>query len=64
MKDKKESPDRTDSMESGEEELAILIKEAGKTARARKKKAMDEHFQKLHMAIIGDLPPEQSIKPV
>jgi len=25
---------------------------------------MDEHFQKLHMAIIGDLPPEQSIKPV
>ena len=64
MKDKKESPDRTDSMESGEEELAILIKEAGKTARARKKKAMDEHFQKLHMAIIGTLSHEQSIKPI
>ena len=64
MKDKNENPDCTDVTESGEEELAILIKEAGRTARARKKKAMDEHFQKLHMAIIGTLPPEQSIKPV
>ncbi len=64
MKDKNEDPDNTDIIESGEEELAILIKEAGKTARARKKKAMDEHFQKLHMAIVGTLPPEQSIKPI
>ena len=37
MKDKKESPNSTDITESGEEELAVLIKEAGKTARARKK---------------------------
>ena len=64
MKNKNESPDSTDITESGEEELALLIKEAGKTARARKKKAMDEHFQKLNLAIIGTLPPEQSIKPI
>ncbi len=37
MKDKNKNPDSTDITESGEEELAILIKEAGKTARARKK---------------------------
>lgn len=33
--------------ESAEERLAALIKEAGAAARARKKKAMDEHFKKL-----------------
>ncbi len=38
MKDKNENPDSSDITESGEEELAILIKEAGKTDRARKKK--------------------------
>jgi len=37
MKDKNKNPDSTGITESGEEELAILIKEAGKTARARKK---------------------------
>ena len=63
-KNKNESSDSADITESGEEELALLIKEAGKTARARKKKAMDEHFQKLHMAIVGTLPLEQSTKPI
>ncbi len=33
--------------ESAEERLAALIKEAGAAARARKKKAMVEHFKKL-----------------
>ncbi len=42
--------------ESGEDELAQLIKEAGETARERKKKAMDEHFKKLRAAITGTLP--------
>lgn len=37
--------------EPGEEALAILIKEAGVEARARKKQAMAVHFQKLHAAV-------------
>ncbi|MFW8601599.1 hypothetical protein ACOHYD_08965 [Desulfobacterota bacterium M19] len=41
--------------EPGEERLAALIKEAGKDARARKKKAMDYHFKKLRAAVRGTL---------
>ncbi|MEA2115022.1 MAG: hypothetical protein U9P36_06530 [Thermodesulfobacteriota bacterium] len=41
--------------EPGEEALAILIKEAGAEARARKKKAMEYHFQKLHAAACDTL---------
>ncbi len=41
--------------ESGEEALAILIKEAGEEARKRKKKAMENHFRKLHAAICDTL---------
>jgi hypothetical protein len=41
--------------ESGEEELALLIKEAGESARIRKKKAMDDHFKRLHLAVTGGL---------
>lgn len=37
--------------EPGEETLAKLIKEAGVEARARKKIAMANHFQKLRAAI-------------
>lgn len=48
--------------ESGERELAILIKEAGKAARARKRKVMKEHFQKIHMALTGTLPSSQTSK--
>ncbi len=36
---------------SAEERLAALIKEAGAAARARKKKAMDEHFKKLRAVV-------------
>ncbi len=43
----------TSPPEPGEEELAKLIKEAGKTARERKKKVMAEHFKKLRAAITG-----------
>jgi hypothetical protein len=45
--------------EPGEEQLAKLIKEAGKTARERKKKTMDNHFKKLRAAIAGTFPPPQ-----
>jgi NTP pyrophosphatase (non-canonical NTP hydrolase) len=48
--------------ESYERELAKLIKEAGEVARARRKKAMDEHFQKLHTALTGTLPLSQPNK--
>jgi hypothetical protein len=37
--------------EAGEEQLAALIKQAGAEARARKRKAMDQHFKKLRAAI-------------
>ena len=46
--------------ESGEEKLAMLIKEAGESARARKKKAMDEHFKRRHMAVTGALSSSQN----
>ena len=42
--------------EDGEEKLVELIKEAGETARARKKKAMEVHFQKLRDAVAGNNP--------
>ncbi len=37
--------------EEGEEQLSILIKEAGDEARVRRKKAMDDHFEKLNKTI-------------
>lgn len=37
--------------EVGEEQLAILIKQAGDEARARKREAMDRHFKRLRSAI-------------
>lgn len=43
--------------EPGEKALELLIKEAGREARKRKKKAMDNHFQKLHAAICDHQPP-------
>ncbi|MEA1898421.1 MAG: hypothetical protein U9N53_12250 [Bacteroidota bacterium] len=39
--------------EAGDEQLAELIKEAGETARARKKKVMKAHFQKIREAVAG-----------
>ena len=41
--------------EPGEEALATLIKKAGAEARARKKKAMEYHFRKLHAAACDNL---------
>ena len=41
--------------EPGEEALAILIKKAGAEARAKKKKAMEHHFRKLHAAACDNL---------
>ena len=41
--------------ESGEESLAALIKEAGKTAREQKKRMLEEHFKKIHLAVTGQL---------
>ena len=38
-------------LEPGERALATLIKEAGATARTRKKKAMAEHLRRLRAAI-------------
>ena len=58
----KETTNDKNLAESGEEELAILIKEAGKSARARKKKVMEKHFQKLHMALTATLPSSQPNK--
>ncbi len=41
--------------EPGEESLAILMKEAGKTAREQKKRMLEEHFKKIHLAVTGQL---------
>ncbi|VAW28562.1 hypothetical protein MNBD_BACTEROID07-31 [hydrothermal vent metagenome] len=41
--------------EPGEESLAALIKEAGKTAREQKKRMLEEHFKKVHLAVTGQL---------
>lgn len=55
MKKKDLDQDSVYIPEPGEEALAILIKEAGAEARARKKKAMEYHFQKLHAAACNAL---------
>jgi len=54
---KKKTTDKNDAYvpETGEENLAALIKEAGAEARARKKKIMDYHFKKLRAAARGTL---------
>ncbi len=41
--------------EPGEENLAVLIKEAGQTARERKKRMLEEHFKKVNLAVTGQL---------
>ena len=54
---KKKETDQTSPYipEPGEEDLAILIKAAGAEARARQKKAMEYHFQKVHAAACDTL---------
>ena len=52
---KNSTKNNSSPMESGDQELALLIKEAGKTARERKKKAMAAHFKKIKLAVIGKL---------
>ena len=49
----KNAPDKKSTCipEPGEEALVKLIKEAGAEARTRKRKAMANHWQKLHAAI-------------
>lgn len=37
--------------EEGEEQLEVLIKQAGEEARTRRNKALDEHSKKLKKAI-------------
>ena len=51
MKKNKKDKDNEYVPEPGEKTLDLLIKEAGEEAWKRKKKAMDNHFQKLHVAI-------------
>ena len=45
----------SDVPEPGEKSLAILIKEAGETAREQKKRMLEEHFKKVHLAVTGQL---------
>jgi len=55
MKKKTTAQNNAHMLEPGEENLAVLIKEAGAEARARKKKAMDYHAKKLRTAARGTL---------
>jgi len=43
-------PDIT-NQEEGEEQLFLLIKQAGNEARNRRKKVLDDHFKKLKAVI-------------
>jgi len=54
IRDKKKSAFRL-VPEAGEESLALLIKEAGKTVRLQNKKMFEEHFRKIHLAVTGQL---------
>ena len=40
------------NQETGEEQLSLLIKQAGNAARSRKQEAMSRHFEKLRAVII------------
>lgn len=51
---KKKLPPKNEP-EPGEENLTLLIKEAGKTAREQKKRMLEEHFKKIHLAVTGQL---------
>lgn len=42
---------KADNSEEGEEQLSLLIKQAGNEARNHRKKVMDEHFDKLNKII-------------
>jgi hypothetical protein len=48
------------NQEAGEEQLADLIKQAGEEARARRQKAMEEHFSKLRAVIDEALSGQQN----
>lgn len=40
------------NQEAGEEQLSILIKQAGNDARSRKREALSRHYEKLRTVII------------
>jgi len=40
------------NQEAGEEQLSILIKQAGNDARSRKREALSRHYEKLRAVII------------
>ena len=52
---KEVSDQENQQQEVGEEQLSVLIKQAGEDARARKRKAMDRHFKMLRGAIAEGL---------
>ncbi len=47
----KETKTDTANPEKGEEQLSLLIRQAGSEARNRRKKVLDEHFDKLNKMI-------------
>ena len=51
MRDGKDSHLRCNEHETGEEQLARLIKEAGQKAREQKEKGLEKHFQMLKAAV-------------
>lgn len=51
VKDMEKIKRNLDSPEEGEEQLSLLIKQAGNEARNHRKKVLDEHFDKLNKII-------------
>lgn len=62
-KDTKKSVFGPDS-EPGEERLAFLIREAGRAVREKKKKMLEAHFNKIHLAVTGQLGKQGQEKPI
>lgn len=60
----KELSDRNNKhQEDGEEQLAVLINQAGEEARVRKREAMDRHFKRLREVIAESVPRRQESIP-
>lgn len=43
--------EQKDDFEQGEDRLAELIKQAGESARKKKKKVLNRHFEKIRQAV-------------
>lgn len=60
---KKETQPDSTRQEEGEEQLSILIKQAGDEARMRRNKALEKHFNKLKEVVAEAVSHQQTSVP-